>query len=391
MRNELLAGFTTLRDLGTEGAGYADVGLKAGGANRNHSGPRLLVATRAIVRDGSYARKGYAPSGTCRRAPRKLDGVDGLTRVVRDRSAKARIESRSTADYRWGAGGLAHATFTLEELKLAVEVFERAPEFPCPRTRPRRKACGARFSPGSNQLSTAMAGHAGDLSLDEREGHGAPADIVGCRRDADKRKLCSNSARCRRHHCSGSDVGVFAHGDNAREIERMVAWGMAIMMRCAPRLPSMPGCFTWRTRLDGCERTVCGSKSAVDGDPTHDVSALRRVRFEWKTARSTSPVLVKLEDVATPILDCLLILTGFGEPTTQHSRINPSNSSRKQTKGDGCPRASAPHCCASSGGNSCWCGAAPQAVMSRSCTFSALILTKKASTTRAAETTIHQP
>src|SRR5580765_2816593 len=61
LRNELMAGFTTLRDLGTEGAGYADVGLKQAVNQGIIPGPRLLVATRAIVATGSYGPKGYAP------------------------------------------------------------------------------------------------------------------------------------------------------------------------------------------------------------------------------------------------------------------------------------------------------------------------------------------
>ena len=61
LRNTLLSGFTTIRDLGTEGAGYADVGLKQAVAQGIISGPRMRVVTRAIVATGSYAPKGFAP------------------------------------------------------------------------------------------------------------------------------------------------------------------------------------------------------------------------------------------------------------------------------------------------------------------------------------------
>src|SRR5262249_47539880 len=60
-RSTLLAGFTTLRDLGTEGAGYADVGLKQAIDEGIIPGPRLIVVTRAIVATGSYAPRGFAP------------------------------------------------------------------------------------------------------------------------------------------------------------------------------------------------------------------------------------------------------------------------------------------------------------------------------------------
>src|SRR5258705_7523250 len=60
LRNTLQAGFTSIRDLGTEGAGYADVGLKQAVQQGIIPGPRMLVVTRAIVATGSYGPKGYA-------------------------------------------------------------------------------------------------------------------------------------------------------------------------------------------------------------------------------------------------------------------------------------------------------------------------------------------
>src|SRR6266852_1394452 len=126
LRSELLAGFTTLRDLGTEGAGYADVGLKQAVQQGIIPGPRLLVATRAIVATGSYAPKGYATEWNVPQGAEEADGTDSLTRVVREQIGKGADWVKVYADYRWGAGGAAHATFTLEELKLAVEVAKSA-------------------------------------------------------------------------------------------------------------------------------------------------------------------------------------------------------------------------------------------------------------------------
>jgi imidazolonepropionase-like amidohydrolase len=60
-RAGLLSGFTTLRDLGTEGAGYADVGIKSAIEKGIIPGPRLLVTTKAIVATGTYAPRGFAP------------------------------------------------------------------------------------------------------------------------------------------------------------------------------------------------------------------------------------------------------------------------------------------------------------------------------------------
>lgn len=126
LRAELMAGFTTLRDLGTEGAGYADVGLKQAVNQGIIPGPRLLVATRAIVATGSYGPKGYAPEWNVPQGAEEASGPEELTRVVREQIGKGADWVKVYADYRWGAGGGAHATFTLDELKVAVEVAKSA-------------------------------------------------------------------------------------------------------------------------------------------------------------------------------------------------------------------------------------------------------------------------
>src|SRR5262249_51425534 len=82
-RRALLAGFTTVRDLGTEGAGYADVGIKQAIDRGIILGPRLLVATRAIVATGSYGPRGFAPHVAVPQGAEEADGP-ALARVVRD-------------------------------------------------------------------------------------------------------------------------------------------------------------------------------------------------------------------------------------------------------------------------------------------------------------------
>src|SRR2546427_12579294 len=126
LRNTLLAGFTSLRDLGTEGAGYADVGLKQAVQQAIIPGPRLFVATRAIVATGSYGPKGYAPEWTVPQGAEEADGIDGLTRVGREQIGKGADWVKVYADYRWGAGGAAHATLTLEEFEVSGEVAQSA-------------------------------------------------------------------------------------------------------------------------------------------------------------------------------------------------------------------------------------------------------------------------
>src|SRR5690349_3409399 len=109
LRNTLQAGFTTIRDLGTEGAGYADVGLQQAVEQGIIPGPRMIVVTRAIVASGSYGPKGYASEWTVPQAAEDADGIDSLTRVVRDQIGHGADWIKIYADYRWGRSGAAAA------------------------------------------------------------------------------------------------------------------------------------------------------------------------------------------------------------------------------------------------------------------------------------------
>src|SRR5215831_18885461 len=126
LRATLLAGFTTVRDLGTEGAAYADVELKQAVNQGIVPGPRVLTSTRAIVATGSYAPKGFALEFRVPQGAEEADGVDSLTRVVRDQIGHGAEWIKLYGDYRWGPGPGARPTFSLEEMKLAVETAKSA-------------------------------------------------------------------------------------------------------------------------------------------------------------------------------------------------------------------------------------------------------------------------
>src|SRR5262249_22348385 len=115
-RSTLLAGFTTIRDLGTEGAAYADVGLKQAIDQGIIPGPRMIVTTRAIVATGSYGPRGFDPGFRVPQGAEEADGVDSLTRVVRDQIGRGADWVKVYADYRWGPGGQARPTFSIDEL-----------------------------------------------------------------------------------------------------------------------------------------------------------------------------------------------------------------------------------------------------------------------------------
>src|SRR5437867_7572171 len=213
LRNTLRAGFTTIRDLGTEGAGYADVGLRDAVAQGIIPGPRMLVVTRAIVATGSYAPKGYAAEWRVPQGAEEADGVDSLIRVVRDQIGKGADWIKVYADYGWGPGGAAAPTFSLEELKLIVDTAKSS-----------GRAVAAHASTPEGMRRATLAG----VETIEH-GNGGTAEVFRLMKEHGV-ALCptlsagGNSEAKRASFraaldagvtvASGSDVGVFAHGDN---------------------------------------------------------------------------------------------------------------------------------------------------------------------------------
>lgn len=121
----LMAGFTTVRDLGTEGAGYADVGLKQAIEQGIIPGPRMLVATRALVATGSYGPKGFEADVVVPQGVEEADGAE-LVRAVRRQIGRGADVVKLYADYRWGAGEESRPTFSLDEMRAAVEAAHSA-------------------------------------------------------------------------------------------------------------------------------------------------------------------------------------------------------------------------------------------------------------------------
>jgi imidazolonepropionase-like amidohydrolase len=281
LRNTLMAGFTTIRDLGTEGAGYADVGLKQAVEQGIIPGPRMIVVTRAIVATGSYGPKGYASEWRVPQGAEEADGVDSLTRVVRDQIGHGADWIKVYADYRWGTQGAA-PTFSLDELKLAVETA-RSANVPVAAHATTTEGMRRAVLAGVETIEHGDGGTAEVFRLMKERGVALCPTLAVAGANAEKKRRVFNLALQEGVTiASGSDVGVFAHGDNAREIETMVQFGMPLIdaLRSATSIDARV--LHMSDKIGSVKTGLFADLIAVDGDPTKDVSALRRVKFVMK-------------------------------------------------------------------------------------------------------------
>jgi imidazolonepropionase-like amidohydrolase len=297
LRDTLLAGFTTLRDLGTEGAGAADAELKQAVEQGIIPGPRLLVTTRAIVATGSYGPKGYALGW---RVPQGAEEADdaSLVRVVRDQIGHGADWIKVYADYRWGPHGEAAPTFSLDELTRIVGTARSsgrpvAAHATTPEGMRRAAMAGVETiehgDGGTPEVFRLMAERKVALcpTLTVSE---AIAQYAGWKKGtlpepaavARKREQIRLALAAGVTIVSGSDVGVFPHGDNARELSLMVEYGIMPLDALKSATSAAARVLHMDDRIGRIREGFAADLVAVDDDPAGDIAALQRVRLVMK-------------------------------------------------------------------------------------------------------------
>jgi imidazolonepropionase-like amidohydrolase len=298
LRATLQGGYTTVRDLGTEGAGYADVELRDAVKQGIIPGPRILASTRAIVATGSYQPR-FIPEWNVPQGAEEADGVDSLTRVVRDQIGRGADWIKLYGDYRWGPLPGSHPTFTADEMKRAVEVAESAGVPVAVHTSTpegMRRAAMANVATiehgneGTPEIFKLMVEHhvAWCPTLTAGAGPWPPAEPNSA---ANQRRKAVFKAGLDAGVTiiAGSDVGTFPHGEEGRELEAMVAYGMAPPAAMKSATSTAAKVLRMENQIGQVKAGLFADLAAFDGDPTKDIAAVRRVKFVMKNGTVYKP------------------------------------------------------------------------------------------------------
>ena len=294
----LLAGFTTLRDLGTEGAMYDDAGLKTAIEKGVIPGPRMIIATRAIVAKGTYGPNPENADADCIKGAEEVTGMESMASAVRTQIGKGADLIKIYADYRYGVNKEAVPTFTEAEIKYMVDIAAssgRKVVAHAATPEGMRRAIMAGVSTiehGDNGTAeifrlmktkgvalcpTLAAGDAVSQYKGWKKGLDAEPERI-----SNKRKTFAMALDAGVTICMGGDVGVFKHGDNAREMEMMVDYGMKPIDVLRSATSVNAAVFGYAGKIGSIKTGLLADMIAVEGDPTVDIKNIRKIKMIMK-------------------------------------------------------------------------------------------------------------
>ncbi len=289
-RATLEAGFTTVRDLGTEGAGFADVALRDAIAAGMIPGPRVLAATRALVATGSYGPSGFDPRWEIPKGAQVVDGPVAMRKAVREQIAAGADWIKVYADYR-RRPGINTPTFTEEEMAAAVDEARSAGlqvaahAYTEEGIRRAVRAGVATIEHGTYVTDDLLAlmKQKGVALVPTLAASEAVSRYAGWKpgepeppRVKDARAMFARALKSGVTIANGSDVGVFAHGKNARELELMVAYGMMPGQALRAATATAAAVLRKEKELGRIAPGYLADLVAVKGDPLADISVIEK-------------------------------------------------------------------------------------------------------------------
>ena len=294
----LMAGFTTVRDLGTEGAMYDDVGLKKAIEKGVIIGPRMIVSTRAIVAKGTYGPRSASPDVELPQGAEEVAGLEELSRAIRSQIGHGADFIKVYADFRYGPNGETMPTFSEFELGWLVGNVKSSG---------RQTVAHAASPEGMKRailsgVSTIEHGDDGTteiFKLMKEKGVAlcptlAAGDAVqqykGWKKGIDpepesitsKKRSFQLALKEGVTICMGGDVGVYTHGDNAREMELMVEYGMKPMDVLRSATSVNADVFSYADKIGRIKKGLFADIIAVEGDPSNDIKKIRKLKLVMK-------------------------------------------------------------------------------------------------------------